>query len=89
MRNLGAVAAALGALVGLAAAALVHVLPLGEISFFAYVPQLGPAGFIPKASFELNWLPSLWALPLLGVVLGLLTALAMHRLGWRLSRHAP
>ncbi|MCD2191319.1 hypothetical protein [Actinomycetospora soli] len=88
MRKLGATAGAFGALVGLAAAVLVHVLPLGQISFFAYVPELGPGGFIPKASFELNWLPSLWALPLLGLVLGVLTGTVAHRMGWRLQRPA-
>lgn len=66
----------------------VDVLPLGQISFFAYVPELGPGGFIPKASFELNWLPSLWALPLLGLVLGVLTGTVAHRMGWRLQRPA-
>lgn len=88
VRSLGVLAGTLGAAVGLACAVVVHLLPLGEISFFAYVPDLGPGGFIPKTSFELNWLPSLWALPLLGLMLGLLAAVVLHRLGVRLYRPA-
>lgn len=88
MRGLVVVMGTFGVMVGQESAVLVHVLPLGEIGFFAYVPAVGPGGFIPGTSFELNWLPSLWALPLLGLVLGLPATLVVHRLDWRLTRRA-
>ena len=53
---------------------------------FSAPPSL-PAG--TRVNITLQWLPSLLSLGGLGLVLGLVVALVLGRLGWRLARSAP
>ena len=87
MRQLLAAFGLFGLVLGLAAAVVLHSLPAvlvgGGYGWFAYSSELTITG---PTSLYLVWTPSLLTLGSLGLVTGLLIAVVLGRLGWRLMR---
>lgn len=82
-----------GLVLGLAAAVALHSLPavlVGAFGWFAYTPLASVGSATPRGqvdvSIDLQWAPSLLSLGGLGLASGLVVAVVLGRLGWRLSR---
>lgn len=97
MRQLLVAFGLFGLVLGLAAAVALHSLPavlVGVFGWFAYTPlaSVGSAAAPTRqldVSIDLQWMPSLLSLGGLGLLVGLLVALVLGRLGWRLTRTSP
>ena len=80
------VLAALGAVLGLGAAIVLHGLPViivGDYGFFAFMaPSLSPY----DVDVALSWWPSIAVLPGLGLLVGAAAGALLRRRGWALVR---
>ena len=76
-----------GVLFGVFSAAVMHYLPVGELGWFAFTPL--PDGSDNWLLVTPNWMPAIVVVPAFGAVAGLLAAVLLHRLGWRLVRNRP
>ena len=79
---------ALGLVVGLGCALLLHALPtsiVGRFGWFAYTPAYSSSSRF-TVNITVPWLPSILVFPGVGVAVGLIVGLVLALLGWRLAK---